>query len=86
MSAEVITGIQIRGAMGILGWSVKDLARLTGLGTTTITNLKKEDGIKKTAEYETLEVLHEKISEGLAEKGLDLDEPKSGTFSYKRES
>ena len=61
----MITGMQMRAAMGLLGWTLKDLQRKTGLGSTVLNGIKACDGIKPNAEYRTLEKISIALSEGI---------------------
>ena len=41
----IITGAQIRMARGYLGWSVKQLADLSGVAYSTIKRMEENDGV-----------------------------------------
>jgi transcriptional regulator with XRE-family HTH domain len=41
----MITGLQIRAARAILRWTVRDLAKISGLSFPTVNRLEQEDGI-----------------------------------------
>jgi transcriptional regulator with XRE-family HTH domain len=45
MQDHEVTGAQIRAARGALGWSVKDLAQESGVGTATIVRYEASEGI-----------------------------------------
>ena len=62
----MVTGMQIRAAMGLLGWSIKDLQQKTGLGSTVLNGMKACDGVKPNAEYRTLERVRVALSEGIS--------------------
>ena len=68
----MITGTQIRAAMAIVGWSTAKLSQESGVGTTTITQLKKVDGIKGNTEFNTLESIRSALSRALKTKGMTL--------------
>ena len=63
---SMVTGMQIRAAMGLLGWSIKDLQQKTGLGSTVLNGMKACDGVKPNAEYRTLERVRVALSEGIS--------------------
>ena len=69
---RMITGIQIRAAMGVLNWSVRKLAEESGLGTTVLTELIKTDGVKANAKYETLKKVHDTLNSALSVFGIAL--------------
>jgi transcriptional regulator with XRE-family HTH domain len=48
MQDEGLTGLQIRAARGALGWSVRDLADRTGIGTATIVRYEAASGVPKS--------------------------------------
>ena len=62
----MVTGMQMRAAMGLLGWSIKDLQQKTGLGSTVLNGMKACDGVKPNAEYRTLERVRVALSEGIS--------------------
>ena len=62
---SMVTGMQMRAAMGLLGWSIKDLQQKTGLGSTVLNGMKACDGVKPNAEYRTLERVRVALSEGI---------------------
>ena len=41
----MITGLQIRAARAILRWTVRDLAKFSGLSFPTINRLEQDDGV-----------------------------------------
>lgn len=63
---SMVTGMQMRAAMGLLGWSIKDLQQKTGLGSTVLNGMKACDGVKPNAEYRTLERVRVALSEGIS--------------------
>lgn len=65
METTMITGIQIRAAMGLLGWSVATLKKESGLGSTVLNEMKNFDGIKPNAGFSTLEKVRTAIVNGL---------------------
>jgi transcriptional regulator with XRE-family HTH domain len=44
----MITGIQIRAARGILRWSLKDLAKASGVSLPTVQRIELQDGVPST--------------------------------------
>lgn len=63
---SMVTGMQMRAAMGLLGWSIKDLQQKTGLSSTALNGMKACDGIKQNAEYRTIEKVRVALSEGIS--------------------
>ena len=45
MQVLELTGVQIRAARAALGWSVRVLAEISGIGTATIVRYEAEDAI-----------------------------------------
>lgn len=70
----MVTGIQIRAALGILGWSVKKLADEAEIGTQTVNKFKSYDGLRPRAEYRILTSIKDALNKGLAEKNIELEE------------
>ena len=71
---SVITGLQVKAAMAVLGWSGSKLKEKSGIGTTVITLIRKEDGVKESVKHGSLRKLRDALNEGLSEKGLELDD------------
>lgn len=44
---QLLSGVQIRMARGLLRWSVQDLADHASIGTSTVKRLEKGDGIAR---------------------------------------
>ena len=44
----MITGVQIRAARGILRWSLKDLAKASGVSLPTVQRIELQDGVPST--------------------------------------
>jgi transcriptional regulator with XRE-family HTH domain len=64
----LITGAQIRGARGMLRWSITDLARACDVSVRTISRLEEEDGLPQHTTVETLR----KIRLCLEEHGITI--------------
>ena len=70
----MITGIQLRAALGLLGWSIADLKRETGLGSTVLNEMKCFDGVKPNAAFKTLEKVRNAIIVGIERERAVLSE------------
>lgn len=68
MEATMITGIQLRAALGLLGWSVADLGKRTGLGSTVLNDMKRLNGVKPNAAFTTLERVRDAVVAGISEE------------------
>ena len=73
MEQIVITGIQIRAALGILNWSQNKLAEASGVGITTINKLVKVDGVRVQAEFQTLKAVFDTLDSELRKIGAAID-------------
>lgn len=69
----MITGIQLRAAMGALGWSVAELQKKSQVGSTTITAMRNDDGVKDNITHGLLKKVRKAIDDGLAEKGYTIE-------------
>lgn len=58
--AKVISGAQIRAARGILKWSVRELAEVSGISVSTIKRVEASDDIPDT-KVSILEALHDSL-------------------------
>ena len=56
--AKIISGAQIRAARGILKWSVRELAEVSGISISTIKRVEAGDDIPDT-KISILEALHD---------------------------
>lgn len=74
MVVAMITGLQLKSAMGALGWSVAKLAKRSGVGTSTITLIRKSDETNEDISFGLLRKLREELNKGLGEKGIELDD------------
>lgn len=72
MELLMITGLQLRAALGVLNWSIKDLKEHTGLGSTFLSEMKSCDGIKPNAMFASLETVRQTIKNALIEKRKEL--------------
>jgi PAS domain S-box-containing protein len=68
-----LTGAQIRGARGILNWSLRDLAEATGISSATLRRLEETDGAVHLSEQEAARVV-----ESLFNAGVELFFPSVG--------
>ena len=48
MQGKDLTSVQIRAARAVLGWSVAELAEVTGIGTATINRYEAADGVPRS--------------------------------------
>lgn len=81
MQGPDLTSVQIKAARAVLGWSVADLAELTGIGTATINRYEAADGVPKSRKghLQTLRRLFE--SQGIAFVGSPTDGPGIRVYS-----
>ena len=67
MQDQVLTAQQIRAARGALGWSVRELADLTGVGTATISRYEIADAVPRSRKDNL-----EKIQAALEAAGIEF--------------
>ena len=52
----MIAGVQIRAARGILRWSLKDLAKASGVSLPTVQRIELQDGVPNTKAKTLLDI------------------------------
>jgi transcriptional regulator with XRE-family HTH domain len=67
MQGQVLTAQQIRAARGALGWSVRELAERTGVGTATISRYEFADAVLRSRKDNL-----EKIKSALEAAGIEF--------------
>ena len=75
MQDAKITGIQLRAARGALGWSVSQLAKLTGVGTATIVRYEMEAGVPPSRKGNLTAIKTALESAGIEFIGTPTDRP-----------
>ena len=71
----MITGLQIRAARAILRWTVRDLAKISGLSFPTVNRLEQDDGIP-AGRSQSLSVIQKALeAAGIEFIGTPDDEP-----------
>jgi ribosome-binding protein aMBF1 (putative translation factor) len=78
LEPSVINGSLVRGARGLLGWSVETLARRADVGTATILRIEHA-GNNLCGQYSTID----KIERALIEGGVQFTEGPGGEFGVR---
>jgi hypothetical protein len=73
-SASRLTGAQMRAARGLLNWSVRDLARHSGISPAVIRRLEEYDGAPPLSDNSLSEILERALSEA----GIEFTFPEVG--------
>jgi len=80
----IITGRQIRGARGLLGWSIEDLVAKSGVNRITIRQIENEDVQPQEKTLTKLFAVFDKHGmEFLPEEGLKVRKQETRTYSGK---
>ena len=71
----MIIGSQIRGARGILNWSLKDLAAKSGVSLPTIQRIEQADGVPSTKAQTLLDIKNALENAGIEFIGTPDNDP-----------
>lgn len=70
-----LTSVQIKAARAVLGWSVAELAEVTGIGTATINRYEAAEGVPRSRKGHLATLRHIFESKGVRFVGTPEDGP-----------